>query len=93
MIVKQPKAATSRENGALASRGEREDLASLAGERFAVTTSAKRIPYILVSVKFPDPVHPGVNPVNVHVPVIALWFTVPCRVSVFPLGVADVMVN
>ena len=93
MIVGSPKAATSRKNGPMASRGEGEDLAGPAGERFAVTTIAKRVPYILVSVKFPDPVHPGVNPVNVHVPVIALLFTVPCRVSVLPLGVADVTVN
>jgi hypothetical protein len=33
--------------------------------------------YVFIIVKFPDPVHPGVNPVKVHVPVMVLLFTVP----------------
>ena len=33
--------------------------------------------YILVRVKFPDPVHPEVTPVKFHVPVIVLLFTDP----------------
>ena len=49
--------------------------------------------YILFNVKFPDPVHPEVTPVNVHVPVIVLLFTEPFRTSVLPGGVPDVMVN
>ena len=43
--------------------------------------------------KVPFPVHPWVDPVRFHVPVIVLLFTVPCRTSVLPLGVPDVMVN
>jgi len=57
---------------------------------FSILEEAFR--YIFVIVKFPDPVHPPV-PVKVHVPVTVLLFTVPCRVSVLPLGVPDVMVN
>jgi hypothetical protein len=45
--------------------------------------------YIFVIVKFPDPVHPDVTPVRVHVPEIVLFFTVPWRVSTLPLGVPD----
>ena len=70
-----------------------EDLAGLSGRKIRSHDHCEKHPYILVSVKLPEPVHPGVNPVSVHVPVIALLFTVPCRVSVLPLGVADVMVN
>jgi hypothetical protein len=49
--------------------------------------------YIFVIVKVPFPVHPDVTPVKVHVPEIVLLFTLPCRTSVLPLGVPDVMVN
>jgi hypothetical protein len=48
--------------------------------------------YIFVIVKVPDPVQSAV-PVKVHVPVIVLLFTVPCRTSVLPLGVPEVIVN
>jgi hypothetical protein len=48
---------------------------------------------LLVIVKFPDPVHPDVTPVNVHVPVTVLFVRVPVRVSTLPLGVADCTVN
>ena len=39
-------------------------------------------------VKLPDPVHPDVVPVSVHVPVMVLPFTVPFNVSrsLPPLG-------
>jgi hypothetical protein len=43
-------------------------------------------------VNVPDPVHPPV-PVKVHVPVIVLLATVPCRTSVLPLGVPDIIVS
>lgn len=49
--------------------------------------------YIRVNVKFPVPVQPGVNPVKFQVPVMALLLTVPWRASVFPLGVAEVIVS
>jgi hypothetical protein len=48
--------------------------------------------YIFVIVKVPDPVHPPV-PVKFHVPVIVLLTTVPCRVSVLPPGVPDMIVR
>jgi hypothetical protein len=34
-------------------------------------------------VKMPEPVHPTVVPVKVHLPVMVLPFTLPCRVSTF----------
>ena len=43
--------------------------------------------------KFPAPVQPGVNPAKVQPPEITLLLTVPSRVSVLSLGVAEVMVN
>jgi hypothetical protein len=45
--------------------------------------------YIFVIVKFPDPEHPDVTPVKVHVPEIVLFFTVPWRVNTLLLGVPD----
>jgi len=38
-------------------------------------------------VNVPDPVHPG--PVKTQVPDIVLFETVPFKLSVFPLGLAD----
>jgi len=49
--------------------------------------------YIRVNVKSPAPVQPGVNPAKVQPPMIALLLTVPWRVSVLLLGVAEVIVN
>jgi hypothetical protein len=48
-------------------------------------------PFVIV--KFPEPVHPDVTPVKVHVPVIVLLVSVPARVSTLPLGVPDCTVN
>jgi hypothetical protein len=39
--------------------------------------------------KVPDPVQPDVTPLKDHAPATALFFAVPCRVRVFPLGVPD----
>jgi hypothetical protein len=48
---------------------------------------------LLVIVKFPDPLHPDVTPVNVHDPVIVLLLSVPVMVSTLPLGLEDCTVN
>ena len=40
-------------------------------------------PYIFVSVKFPEPVHPDCAPVKFHVPEIVLLFTLPWSVRMF----------
>jgi hypothetical protein len=48
--------------------------------------------YIFVIVNVPDPVHPPV-PVKFHVPVIVLLATFPSSVTVFPLGVPDMIVS
>jgi hypothetical protein len=45
--------------------------------------------YILFIIKFPDPLQPAVTPVNIQVPEIVLFFTVPWSTNVLPLGVPD----
>lgn len=49
--------------------------------------------YILVAVKLPEPEQPELIPVSVQVPVMVLFFAVPCRLSVFPLGFPDLTIS
>ena len=44
-------------------------------------------------VKFPDPLHPAVTPLNVHDPVMVLLLSIPVMVSTLPLGFEDCTVN
>jgi hypothetical protein len=49
--------------------------------------------YIFVATKLPEPEHPELIPTSVHVPVMVLFVTVPCRVNVSPLGLPDLTVS
>lgn len=49
--------------------------------------------YILVAVKLPEPVQPELIPVSVQVPVMVLFFTLPCRFKVLPLGFPDLIMS
>jgi hypothetical protein len=49
--------------------------------------------YIRVTTKLPEPEHPELTPTSVHLPVMVLFFVVPCRVNVSPLGLPDFMVS
>jgi hypothetical protein len=44
-------------------------------------------------VKFPDPLHPDVTPVNIHDPVMVLLLRIPVMVRTLPLGFEDCTVN
>jgi transposase len=58
------------------------ELGSLSDRSTPVLESVKTaVCYDLFIVKLPDPTQPAVIPVNVHVPVIVLLWTVPCKVS------------
>jgi hypothetical protein len=52
-----------------------------------------KVGYIFVAVKLPEPVHPELIPSSVHVPVMVLFVTVPCKVNVSPLGLPDLTVS
>ena len=56
---------------------------------FRLSLKVEKSCYIFVAVKLPEPVHPELIPTSVHVPVMVLFVTVPCRVKVSPLGLPD----
>jgi hypothetical protein len=49
--------------------------------------------YIFVTTKLPEPEHPELSPTSVQLPVMVLFFTVPCRAKVLPLGLPDLTVS